>query len=33
MLWHGGVGSAARVRFAAAPASERDALIKFLDSL
>ncbi|PLP56150.1 thiol oxidoreductase [Mesorhizobium loti] len=33
ILWHGGEGQKARDRFAAAGAEERDALIKFLESL
>ena len=33
ILWHGGEGQKARDRFAAAGADERDALIKFLESL
>jgi CxxC motif-containing protein (DUF1111 family) len=33
ILWHGGEGRKARDRFAAAGADERDALIKFLESL
>jgi len=33
ILWHGGEGGKARDRFAAASATERDALIKFLESL
>jgi CxxC motif-containing protein (DUF1111 family) len=33
ILWHGGEGQAARDRFAALPAADRDALIKFLESL
>ncbi len=33
ILWHGGEGQAARDRFAALPASDRDALIAFLESL
>ncbi|WP_379064685.1 di-heme oxidoredictase family protein [Mesorhizobium sp. UC74_2] len=33
ILWHGGEGRKARDRFAAAGAGERDALIKFLESL
>ncbi len=33
ILWHGGEGQKARDRFAAANATERDALIKFLESL
>ncbi|MFE0016277.1 di-heme oxidoredictase family protein [Mesorhizobium sp. NPDC059054] len=33
ILWHGGEGQKARDRFAAASAEERDALIKFLESL
>ncbi|WP_082496427.1 di-heme oxidoredictase family protein [Aminobacter sp. DSM 101952] len=33
ILWHGGEGQAARDRFAALPAPDRDALIKFLESL
>ncbi len=33
ILWHGGEGQAARDRFAAAPAKEREALVKFLESL
>lgn len=33
ILWHGGEGQAARDRFAALPAQDRDALIKFLESL
>lgn len=33
ILWHAGEGQAARDRFAALPASDRDALIKFLESL
>jgi CxxC motif-containing protein (DUF1111 family) len=32
ILWHGGEGQAARDRFAAADAAERDALVKFLES-
>ncbi|TIU26606.1 MAG: hypothetical protein E5W38_27035, partial [Mesorhizobium sp.] len=32
-LWHGGEGKKARDRFAAAAAADRDALIKFLESL
>jgi len=33
ILWHGGEGRKARDRFAAADAADRDALIKFLESL
>jgi CxxC motif-containing protein (DUF1111 family) len=33
ILWHGGEGQKARDRFAAADAADRDALIKFLESL
>lgn len=33
ILWHGGEGQEARDRFAAADAADRDALIKFLESL
>jgi CxxC motif-containing protein (DUF1111 family) len=33
ILWHGGEGQKARDRFAAADKAERDALIKFLESL
>ncbi|TPK91035.1 c-type cytochrome [Mesorhizobium sp. B2-4-12] len=33
ILWHGGEGRKARDRFAAADAAERDALLKFLESL
>ncbi|MGX5799953.1 di-heme oxidoreductase family protein [Bradyrhizobium sp. Arg314] len=33
ILWHGGEGQKARDRFAGAPAADRDALIKFLQSL
>ncbi|MDX8440340.1 di-heme oxidoredictase family protein [Mesorhizobium sp. VK3E] len=33
ILWHGGEGQKARDRFAGAPAADRDALIKFLESL
>ncbi|TKB14682.1 MAG: thiol oxidoreductase [Mesorhizobium sp.] len=33
ILWHGGEGKKARDRFAAAAAADRDALIKFLESL
>ncbi|UCI07546.1 di-heme oxidoredictase family protein [Mesorhizobium sp. B1-1-8] len=33
ILWHGGEGQKARDRFAAANAADRDALIKFLESL
>ncbi|MGB5802006.1 MAG: di-heme oxidoredictase family protein, partial [Mesorhizobium sp.] len=33
ILWHGGEGQKARDRFADAPAAERAALIKFLESL
>jgi CxxC motif-containing protein (DUF1111 family) len=33
ILWHGGEGQAARNRFAAAKAADRDALLKFLGSL
>ena len=33
ILWHGGEGQSARDRFAALPASDRDALVKFLESL
>jgi len=33
ILWHGGEAQEARNRFAAMPAKERDALIKFLESL
>ena len=33
ILWHGGEGQKARNRFAAANAADRDALIKFLESL
>ncbi|WP_246673186.1 di-heme oxidoredictase family protein [Mesorhizobium sp. B2-4-14] len=33
ILWHGGEGQKARDRFAAAGAAERDALLKFLESL
>lgn len=33
ILWHGGEGQAARDRFAALPADDRNALIKFLESL
>jgi CxxC motif-containing protein (DUF1111 family) len=33
ILWHGGEGQAARDRFAELPASDREALVKFLESL
>ncbi|TIT58415.1 MAG: thiol oxidoreductase, partial [Mesorhizobium sp.] len=33
ILWHGGEAQKARDRFAAANATERDALVKFLESL
>ncbi|TIS56040.1 di-heme oxidoredictase family protein [Mesorhizobium sp.] len=33
ILWHGGEGQKARDRFAAADAADRDALVKFLESL
>ncbi|MCX7305611.1 MAG: c-type cytochrome [Hyphomicrobiales bacterium] len=33
ILWHGGEAQAARDRFAALPAADRDALIEFLESL
>lgn len=33
ILWHGGEGQKARDRFAAATAADRDALVKFLESL
>ena len=33
ILWHGGEGQKARDRFAAANAADRDALVKFLESL
>jgi len=33
ILWHGGEGQVARDRFAALPAPDRDALVKFLESL
>jgi CxxC motif-containing protein (DUF1111 family) len=33
ILWHGGEAQAARDRFAALSKSEREALLKFLDSL
>ncbi|CDX16889.1 conserved exported hypothetical protein [Mesorhizobium plurifarium] len=33
ILWHGGEGEKARDRFAGAPAADREALIKFLESL
>jgi len=33
ILWHGGEAEAARDRFAALPAADRDALIEFLESL
>jgi CxxC motif-containing protein (DUF1111 family) len=33
ILWHGGEGQKARDRFAGATAADRDALIKFLESL
>ncbi|UVK39001.1 c-type cytochrome [Mesorhizobium sp. AR10] len=33
ILWHGGEGQKARDRFAAANATDRDALVKFLESL
>jgi CxxC motif-containing protein (DUF1111 family) len=33
ILWHGGEGQRARDRFAAAGAADRDALVKFLESL
>lgn len=33
ILWHGGEGRKARDRFAAADAADRDALVKFLESL
>jgi CxxC motif-containing protein (DUF1111 family) len=33
ILWHGGEAQKARDRFAAANAAERDALVKFLESL
>ena len=33
ILWHGGEAQKARDRFAAANAAERDALLKFLESL
>jgi CxxC motif-containing protein (DUF1111 family) len=33
ILWHGGEAQAARDRFAALPKSDRDALVKFLESL
>jgi CxxC motif-containing protein (DUF1111 family) len=33
ILWHGGEGAKARENFRQAAASERDALLKFLESL
>ena len=33
ILWHGGEAQAARDRFAGLPQADRDALIKFLESL
>ena len=33
ILWHGGEGQAARDRFASLPKAEREALVKFLESL
>ena len=33
ILWHGGEAQKSRDRFAAADAADRDALVKFLESL
>jgi len=33
ILWHGGEGQSARDAFAAMPAGDREALVKFVESL